>query len=287
MDTDPLLNPLSQQRHYERVAKAIQYLRSHAGAQPSLDELAQVMHLSPHHAQKLFTEWAGVSPKRYLQFLGKEHAKACLRASGSLLDVTHELGLSSTSRLHDLMVSCEAMTPAEYQTGGRGLPWACGVAESPFGLAVLAWTGRGICHFTFVQGDERENLDELMALWPQVQWRRSDAEAQAQMRLIFPGEGLGKGRIHVLLKGTNFQIKVWEALLRVKPGEMISYGQLARQVGAPKAARAVGGVMAANTVGFLIPCHRVIRDTGDLGHYRWGIERKAAMLAWEGCQLVL
>ena len=302
MDTDPFLNSPSTHRHYERVAKAIRYLRAHAGAQPSLEELAQAMHLSPYHAQKLFTQWAGVSPKRYLQFLSKEHAKACLRSSNSLLNVTHELGLSSTSRLHDLMVSCEAMTPAEYQSGARGLPWAYGVAESPFGLALLAWTGRGICHFTFVQGDETEGITELMTLWPQVRWQRSDTEARVQMGLIFPGSavaaegGLVDGdpnltgeadepqpaRVHVLLKGTNFQIKVWEALIQTtSKGDMLTYQQLAHRMGSPKASRAVGSAMAANTIGYLIPCHRVIREGGDVGHYRWGSERKLAMLGWE------
>lgn len=276
----PTMSPAEHpSRHYARVAKAIAFIRAHAREQPTLDEIAAAVHLSPQHLQRVFAEWAGISPKRFLQFLTKEYARHQLAAADPLT-VTEDAGLSSTSRLHDLMVSCEAMTPGEIRTAGRGIDIGHGVAPTPFGDALIAWTPRGICHLAFGTADAPRLLDELRARWPAATLVHDPAQAQALAQRIFPLTPT-RGRIHLVLHGTNFQIKVWEALLRVEPGQILSYGQLARRAGAPRAARAVGSALAANTIGFLIPCHRVLREGGDVGEYRWGSERKAAMVAWE------
>lgn len=270
----------AQSRHYATVARAIAYLRATARQQPTLEQLAAAVHLSPFHLQRLFSEWAGVSPKRFLQYLTKEHARRELARAADVLTVAAEVGLSSGSRLHDLMISCEALTPGEIKSGGAGLSIGHGFAPSPFGPALVAWSGRGICHLAFCSGDEPARQAELAGLWPQATLRRDDAEAAAVLARVFPA-GTAAAPLHLLLRGTNFQIKVWEALLRCPPGRVLSYGELACRIGAPKAARAVGSALAANTIGFLIPCHRVIRDSGEVSHYRWGSERKLAMLGWE------
>jgi AraC family transcriptional regulator of adaptative response/methylated-DNA-[protein]-cysteine methyltransferase len=273
-------NLVEQSRHFAIVARAIAYLRATAPQQPTLDQLAAAVHLSPFHLQRLFSEWAGVSPKRFLQYLTKEHAKRELARAGDVLTVADRVGLSSGSRLHDLMISCEALTPGEIKAGGAGLKIVHGLAPSPFGPALVGWTGRGICHLAFCAGDEPALLAELAGLWPQATLQRDDAQAAELLAQVFPATAPA-APLHLLLRGTNFQIKVWEALLRCPPGRVLSYGELACGIGAPKAARAVGSALAANTIGFLIPCHRVIRDSGEVSHYRWGSERKLAMLGWE------
>lgn len=270
-------------RHYRTVAAAIAFIRAHAGAQPTLEEIAAAVHLSPFHLQRLFADWAGISPKRFLQHLTKEYAKRRLAAAADVLSVAADAGLSSTSRLHDLMVSCEAMTPGEIKSGGLGMEIGHGFAPSPFGEALVAWTTRGICHFAFCIADEAAMLAELSARWPGATLVRNDARAGALLRQIFPATPT-RGNIHLILRGTNFQIKVWEALIHTEFGAVVSYRQLARQAGAPRAPRAVGNALAANSIGFLIPCHRVIRESGEVGHYRWGSERKLAMLGWEAAR---
>ena len=194
--------------------------------------------------------------------------------------MAEDAGLSSTSRLHDLMVSCEAMTPGEIKSGGRGLDIGYGFGPSPFGDVLLGWTARGICHFAFTGTDEAAMSTALAALWPAANLRRDDTQARALLRQIFPHSS-ARGSVHLLLRGTNFQIKVWEALIRTAPGQVLTYRQLARQLGKPDAARAVGSAVAANSIGYLIPCHRVIREGGDVGQYRWGSERKLALIGWE------
>lgn len=272
-----------QSRHFAVVARAIAYLRATAPQQPTLEQVAAAVHLSPFHLQRLFSEWAGVSPKRFLQYLTKEHAKRELARAGDVLTVAGRVGLSSGSRLHDLMISCEALTPGEIKAGGAGLSIGHGFAPSPFGPALVGWTGRGICHLAFGADDEPALLAELAGLWPRATLRRDDGQATELLARVFPGPAPA-APLHLLLRGTNFQIKVWEALLRCPPGRLLSYGELARQAGVPQAARAVGSALAANTIGFLIPCHRVIRDSGEVSHYRWGSERKLAMLGWEAAQ---
>ncbi|MFC5768822.1 methylated-DNA--[protein]-cysteine S-methyltransferase [Thauera sinica] len=277
---DDKMNDTADSRHYATIAKAISYIRVHARSQPSLEEVAAAVHLSPHHLQRLFADWAGISPKRFLQYLTKEHARQQLAGAGDVLSVAEDAGLSSASRLHDLMVSCEAMTPGEIKSGGRGLSIGYGFGPSPFGSVLVAWTTRGVCHFAFDVGDGAAMVAELEALWPAATLQRDDAEAHALLDRIFP-QTPTRGTVHLVLRGTNFQIKVWEALLRIEPGRLVSYQQLARQLGQPRASRAVGSAIAANTIGFLIPCHRVIRGGGDFGQYRWGSDRKLALIGWE------
>jgi len=274
-------------RQYLLVSRAIAYIRDHAKAQPSLATMAEALHISPFHLQKLFAEWAGISPKRFLQYLTKEYARQQLLEAQNVLTVSARAGLSSGSRLHDLMVQCEAMTPGEIQAAGRGLEISYGFADSPFGEALLAWTGRGICHFAFATATPHEMVAALRSRWPHAQCIADAAQATQRMQHIFPPTPPAyatQRKLHLLLRGTNFQIKVWEALLQIGPGQCVSYQQLASRAGCPQAQRAVGSALAANEIGFLIPCHRVIRSDGDTGHYRWGAERKRAMLAWEAGQ---
>ena len=270
----------SAARHYEVVARAIRYIRQHSYQQPTLEDIAQAVYLSPFHLQRVFSEWAGISPKRFLQYVSKEHAKTRLLTSESVLSVALDVGLSSTSRLHDLMVTCEAMTPGDIQGGGRGLDIGFGWGSSPFGEVLVGWTPRGICHFTFCDQDPQLMEAVLAANWPHASLARDDAQAQGLLDTVFPTEPK-PGKVHLVLKGTNFQIKVWEALVHTEFGKVISYQQLAENSGHPNAQRAVGSALAANDIGYLIPCHRVIKGNGEIGYYRWGSERKLAMQVWE------
>lgn len=272
--------PVPPQRQYAVVAQAIRYLRENALQQPTLAELADAVHLSEHHLQRVFAAWAGISPKRFLQYLTKAYALQALREAQDVLSVAQASGLSGSSRLHDLMVSCEAMSPGEVKSGGAGVTLGWGQADTPFGTALAGWTARGLCYLAFLDGDVALRHQELRAAWPAAQLVCDDREAQRLMDQVFPGTPQ-PGRLHLLLRGTNFQLKVWEALLRLPPGRRVSYTQLAGLAGAPRAQRAVGSALAANPIAYLIPCHRVIRESGDSGQYRWGGERKAAMLAWE------
>ncbi len=272
-------NP-EQARQYALVARAIAFIRENARHQPTLEQIAEAAHVSPFHLQRLFSEWAGLSPKRFLQYLTKEYAKQQLKSSHDVLTVTEEAGLSSTSRLHHLMVTCEAMTPGEIKTDGDGLDITYGFAFSPFGEAIVGWTKRGICHFAFSIANHDAMRSELVAYWPHAMFSRDDLQARHLLQEIFPTTP-SRGRVHLVLRGTNFQIKVWEALIHTEFGRVISYQQLAERAGCPRAQRAVGSALAANHIGFMIPCHRVIRESGDAGNYRWGTDRKLAMLAWE------
>jgi AraC family transcriptional regulator of adaptative response/methylated-DNA-[protein]-cysteine methyltransferase len=269
--------------NYLRIERAIHFLCEHAEEQPSLPDLAAYVGISEHHLQKIFSRWAGVSPKRFVQFLTKQRAKQSLAQSQSVLDVALDLGLSGPSRLHDLLISCEAMTPGEIKSLGAGLLISHGYALSPFGLAYIAWTSRGICHMAFCQCPEPDVERALGECWSGASFLRDDSGAAKYIDQIFQPKGK-KQPLQIVLKGTNFQLKVWEALLNIGEGELISYSQLATMIGSPKASRAVGTAVASNNIGFLIPCHRVIRESGDLGNYRWGIERKAAIQGWEAAQ---
>ena len=267
-------------RHYETVERAIGFIRNNVRRQPTLEEIAQAVHMSPFHLQRVFSEWAGLSPKRFLQYLTKEHAKASLLRSRTVLEVADYLGMSSSSRLHDLMVTSEAMTPGEVQSLGDGLHMGFGMGDSPFGPVCLAWTPRGICHFTFLDQSPRDHEVSLRQAWPRARFERDDTTALGWLDEIFPAIP-GRGRIHLVLRGTNFQIKVWEAMIRTRPGEVLSYGQVAERIGHPRAHRAVGTALSLNDIGYLIPCHRVIQESGGVGQYRWKTERKIAMQAWE------
>lgn len=283
-----LENSAAPATDYTRVEAAIRYLDAHYQEQPNLDDLAAYLHLSPYHLQRLFTRWAGISPKRFVQYLTLEHAKQALATSATVLDASLDSGLSGPGRLHDLFVSAEAVTPGEYKTGGLGLRIAWGVYESPFGNCLLAVTDRGICGLTFCDEGVDGAVASLRARWPAARVVEESATARPYFDTIFPGGAIAPHGatheprpVHLLLKGTNFQIRVWEALLRIPSGGVSTYENIARAIGEPKASRAVGSAIGSNTIAYLIPCHRVIRKTGAVGGYRWSPVRKKAMLGWE------
>jgi AraC family transcriptional regulator of adaptative response/methylated-DNA-[protein]-cysteine methyltransferase len=273
-------------RDYARVAKAIGYLETHYREQPALADLAAAAGLSEFHFQRLFSRWVGISPKRFLQFLTKEHAKKLIAGSDTLLDTTYESGLSSAGRLHDLFVTCEAVTPGDYKRQGKGLDIRYGFHPSPFGETLLAVTARGICALTFVQaGDRAQALADLARQWPLANLRRDEKASARLLEGIFgysPDET--PAPLYLFVKGTNFQIKVWEALLKIPLGKAVTYQDIARHLGMPQAARAVGNAVGQNPIPFLIPCHRVIRKMGDFGHYGGGAARKKAILGWEAAR---
>jgi len=280
----------TQDKNYQAVSRAIAYLRRHTRRQPTLAEVAAEVNLSESHFQRIFSEWAGISPKRFLQYLTKEYARQALKESSDILSASLDAGLSGAGRLHDLMISCEAMTPGEIKAQGRGVTVHYGVASTPFGVALFAWTSRGVCKLAFCENGSCDVsadfwADELAVEWPSATLRRDDAEAARLSKRIFHPEsnkaGQASRKLHLLLRGTNFQIKVWEALMNIGSSRVVSYSTLAGLAGSPKAQRAVGSALAANRIGYLIPCHRVIRESGDVGVYRWGSDRKAMMLAWE------
>ncbi len=278
------MNLNETERHYDVVKRAIEFIRDNTLSQPSLAEVAESVHMSEYHLQRLFVQWAGISPKRFMQSLTKQHAMQMLRQSDSLLDVAHEVGLSGTGRLHDLMVTSEAMTPGEIQSLGDKLVIEYGVAVTPFGEALIGWTKRGICYLQFVDQDIELKETHLREQWPLASFQLSDAQSVADK--IFPSEkGHTPERLNLLVKGSNFQIKVWEALINSQPGELYSYGQIAKKIDSPKASRAVGTALANNNIGFLIPCHRVIRGDGEVGQFRWGASRKLAIQSWESASI--
>lgn len=264
---------------YETVAGAIRFIRSHASEQPTLDEIAARVGLSAFHLQRTFSVWAGISPKRFLQCLTRDHARALLRESRDVLAAAHETGLSGPSRLHDLLVACDAVTPGEVRAWGAGLEITYGFGQTPFGPVLAATTPRGLCHLQFID-DPASALDTLRDDWPLARLTRDDAALAGTIKSLFAETPTGQP-LHLLLRGTNFQIKVWEALLKIPAGEVVSYGTLARMTSNPRAQRAVGTALAHNRIALLIPCHRVIRESGEVGQYRWGSERKSALLAYE------
>ena len=267
---------------YARVERTLRFLNANHLQRPNLDEIAAHVHLSPFHFERLFQRWAGTSPKRFLQCLTKEHAKALLRDSQSLLDVANESGLSSAGRLHDLFVSCEAVTPGEYKHRGAGVTIRYGIHPTPFGECLLAKTGRGICALRFLTGNSpREAVAELHEEWRGAELTEDRAGTGALCQQIFR---TARGPFHLHLRGTNFQLKVWQALLTIPSGKLVSYGDLAALIGEPNASRAVGSAIGRNAIAYLIPCHRVIRSLGVIGDYRWGSTRKQALIGWESAQ---
>ena len=270
-------------RDYLIVERAIRYLDLHYREQPDLEDIAGRVHLSKFHFQRLFSRWAGVSPKKFLQYLTISHAKKLLEESRSVLDVTYEVGLSAQSRLYDLFVNFEALSPGEYRQRGKGLLIAYGFQPSPFGECLIGRTERGICWLSFVQeGDRDVAVDALRSHWSGARFEENQKNirplAEETFRPYMSGEA---GSLGLHLRGTNFQIKVWEALLNIPPGYVLSYGALAGRIGNPAAARAVGSALGMNPVSLVIPCHRVIRETGVTGNYRWGGTRKKLLLGWE------
>jgi AraC family transcriptional regulator, regulatory protein of adaptative response / methylated-DNA-[protein]-cysteine methyltransferase len=266
---------------YERIERAILYLEQNFRNQPSLEEVAQSVHLSKYHFQRLFKRWAGISPKQFLQFLTIEYAKKMLAESSTILDTTLEAGLSSPSRLHDLFITFEAITPGEFKDKGAGLKIVYGFHETPFGRCLLATTPRGICSLVFVaEGQEEQALAELKQGWPNSEFGEEPDQTQPLVNRIFTPSA-DEAPLNLVLKGTNFQVKVWEALLRVPPGAMVSYHDIAAYIGQPSASRAVAQAIGQNPIAYIIPCHRVIRKMGIINDYRWGASRKKAILGWE------
>lgn len=271
---------------FARIAEAIEYIRSNFKAQPGLDEVAEKVCLSPAHFQRLFTRWAGVSPKKFLQYMSVEYAKTVLQeGQATLFDTAYETGLSGTGRLHDLFVQIEGMTPGEYKNGGENLLIHYSFAETPFGGVIVASTTKGICHMTFVEEDEAQALTALQAKFPNAVYRRQLDERQQSAISIFTQDWNKLGAIKLHLKGTAFQLKVWETLLKIPMGKLTTYGTIADRLENPNASRAVGTAIGENPVAFLIPCHRVIRASGELGGYRWGLTRKMALIGWEAGQV--
>ena len=270
---------------YARIADAIRFIASQVTRQPTLDEIAAHVHLSPFHFQRLFSRWAGVTPKRYLQVLTLERAKALLQESRPLLEVADTLGLSSGSRLYDHFVQLEAVTPGEYKQRGAGLVIDHGVHDTPFGQAFVALTPRGICNFSFLDDQvPQAPLTALAQSWPEAELREAPSRTQGVIHTMFDDSKAPDRPISLHVSGTNFQISVWRALLQIPPAKVVSYAQVASAVGNPKAARAVGLAVGANPVALMIPCHRVIQQNGKLGGYHWGETRKQAIHAWEAAR---
>ncbi len=273
--------------HYKLIEQAIQYIEANVQHQPELEEIASSIGLSEYHFQRLFTTWTGISPKRFMQFLTKEHAKQLLSQSENLLETTHKVGLSSLGRLHDLFVNTEAVTPGEYKTGGAGLTIRYGIHPSPFGKCLIATTERGICNMSFVDASEGKAIDNLVADWQQAEMIEDYRSTAPLVTRIFSAPKPDSAyeeknpRLSLHLRGTNFQIKVWEALLNIPSGAVTTYEHIAAQVGNPKAVRAVGTAVGHNPIAYLIPCHRVIRKSGDFGNYLYGSARKKVILARE------
>lgn len=266
---------------YRLIEQAIRFIESNAARQPELDEVAAAVGMSEFHFQRTFTRWAGISPKRFLQFLTKEHAKELLAESENLLDTTHRVGLSSLGRLHDLFVTTEAVTPGEYKTRGAGVTIRYGVHPTPFGKCLIATTERGICHLGFVQTSEGDAVDNLVANWKEAQMMEDVKSTAPLVAPIFDLNWRGREALRLHLRGTNFQIKVWEALLQIPQGTVTTYEGIATRIGKPSALRAVGTAVGHNPVAVLIPCHRVLRKDGEFGNYRYGSARKKALLLSE------
>ncbi len=267
--------------NYQRIEKAIRFMSKNITEQPDLDEVARTLHLSPFHFQRLFTDWVGISPKKFLQFLTTEYLKTKLNATRNIMEAANEAGLSSQSRVYDLFVTIEAVTPQEFKTHGAGIQIAYGFHGTPLGECLLATTERGICGLSFVQNNDRDGVFlELKNKWKNAQFVENQNYTEGVAQNIF-SETATDIKFNLLVKGTNFQIKVWQALLRIPLGNVASYQTIAQSIGNPKALQAVGTAIGANPVGFLIPCHRVIRKEGQIGEYHWGSARKTLILGKE------
>jgi AraC family transcriptional regulator, regulatory protein of adaptative response / methylated-DNA-[protein]-cysteine methyltransferase len=277
MDTPETLN-------YHRIATAIEYIKNHFKDQPNLDEVAAKVNLSPFHFQRLFTEWAGTSPKKFLQYISVAHAKKLLKENQATpFETAYETGLSGTSRLHDLFVNIEGMTPTEYKNGGKNLMINYSFAPTPFGTIIVASTTKGICHMAFAE-EEAAATATLRSHYPNAYFQHIEDQLQQNAIQIFknPENKLHEIKLH--LKGTDFQLKVWETLLKIPLGQLSTYGAIAQQIEKPNASRAVGTAIGKNPVAYLIPCHRVIQSTGNLGGYMWGNTRKTAIIGWEAAK---
>ncbi len=277
-------------RDYSLIQSAVEFLTNHWLDQPGLDDLARHLTLSPAHCQKLFKRWCGLSPKEFVQAITVDHARRLLEGSASILETAHEVGLSGGGRLHDLFVSHEAMTPGDYKRRGEGVEISYGFHASPFGTALVMATIRGVAGIAFVDsgndgGSEKAReaaLADMTRRWPKARYSEIPAHTAHHARDIFDPGRWSPGRpTPLVLIGTDFEVRVWEALLKIPMGQAVSYGDLARHLGVPKAARAVGSAVGRNPISFVVPCHRVLRGDGSLGGYHWGLTRKRAMIGWE------
>ncbi|REL39015.1 methylated-DNA--[protein]-cysteine S-methyltransferase [Rhodohalobacter sp. SW132] len=271
--------------NYNRIEGAIRYIRTHFRDQPTLEAIASSVHLSPHHFQRIFTEWAGTSPKKFLKYVTADYTKEILRENRqlSLFEAAGKAGLSGTGRLHDLFVSIDGMTPAEFRDGGKNLGINYSFNSTRFGNVLVASTGRGICHLSFTQ-NESSSLKKLKACFPKAAYSQQTDICQERALTIFRRSDSSLDTLKLHLRGTDFQIKVWSALLNIPSGILTTYGDIAKQAGNPGASRAVGSAVGKNPVAYIIPCHRVIRSSGDISGYRWGSDRKRVMIGWEAAQ---
>lgn len=270
---------------YYRIAEALNYISQHRQEQPSLEQIAEQVHLSPFHFQRLFSDWAGVSPKKFLQYISLENAKKVLKAqSGSVYDAAFETGLSGTGRLHDLFVSIEGMTPGQYKNGGQQLTIQYGIYECQFGSYLVASTHAGVCNILFFEKSAQSAISELEALWPNARLISAPAPHDKAVQGFFNKTLSSNTPLRLHLKGTDFQIKVWEALLKIPEAALASYSEISKMIDKPTAQRAVGSAIGQNPIAYIIPCHRVIKTVGQIGEYRWGAARKKAMIGWEQAQ---
>lgn len=273
-----------EQLNYNRIAKAIEYIKNNFTNQPNLDEIAEQVHLSPFHFQRLFKDWAGTTPKKFLQYISIEHAKKMLQIQeATLSDAAFETGLSGTGRLHDLFINIEGMTPGEYKNGGKDLHINYNFTVSPFGELIVASTTKGICYMAF-SDDKHTALTDLIQKFPNAKFQNKMDLVQQNALYIFQHDWSKPSEIKLHLKGTDFQLKVWEALLKIPMGRVTTYGNIASKIGNPQASRAVGTAIGSNPVALLIPCHRVIQSTGNIGGYMWGNTRKTAIIGWESAK---
>lgn len=275
----------SQSVNFQRIAEAIEYIQANFKRQPSLEEIAEQVHLSPFHFQRMFSDWAGVSPKKFMQYLSVEYAKQFLKGKeATLFEAAQETGLSGTGRLHDLFVKIEGMTPGEFKNGGENLHINYSFAESPFGEIIVASTSKGICHLAFFS-DQEEGEATMKTRFPKANYHQLVDKIQQEALFIFQNDWTKLNQIKLHLQGTPFQLKVWDALLKIPMGNLTTYGAIAEEIEKPKASRAIGTAIGSNPVAFLIPCHRVIQSSGKLGGYMWGNTRKSAIIGWESSQL--
>lgn len=269
---------------YQRVAKAITYIKEHSVEQPNLDAIAKAVHLSPYHFHRMFKEWAGVTPKEFLQYISLNYAKELLKKNQTIEEATFHTGLSSTSRLHDLFVNIEGMTPGEYKKRGDNLNIRYDFSESSFGKMLIASTGKGICNLSFIE-DEEGGEEIIRKSWANANVTQSKDKHIQDLEEILASDWQDLDEVKLHIRGTEFQLKVWEALLKIPVGQLVTYSDVAQAIGNPKASRAVGTALADNPIAYLIPCHRVIRKVGGIGEYRWGDIRKQAIIGWEASQV--
>ncbi|WMN12085.1 methylated-DNA--[protein]-cysteine S-methyltransferase [Marivirga salinae] len=269
---------------YKRIEQAISYIRTHFKNRPNLEEVAEHVHLSPYHFQRIFKKWAGVSPKKFMQYLSTSYAKKILKQNEvSVAETAYEIGLSGTGRLHDLFINIEGMTPGEYKNGARQIAINYSFAKSPFGDILVASTTKGICHLAFFN-DHTEAFEQLQLEFPNAIFKQAKDQHQDNALLIFNNDWSQIDKIKLHLKGTPFQLKVWETLIKIPSGNLSTYGKIANEIDHPNASRAVGTAISENPIAILIPCHRVIRATGDFGEYRWGKHRKSVIIGREAAQ---